>query len=225
MDQALLSTLFILIGALAAGSFVIGLHFMNSPATARNGNLISAGGMSVAVVATFLYLLLRDCHDEACAVGGLTTAALIIIIVGFAHRRGGGHVPGPARGYDSDAAAGLALQRGRRRCRGHRRDLRLPAHRGHGRGVHLHHDLRHPRRAHRLASPSPVRSSPRANCRVSSPASPSRCPAASTPPSALGVVALVTTILLVLGAGESPVLELGSEIKTVLLLVLLRAPR
>ena len=54
MDQTTLSTLFILIGALAAGSFVIGLHFMNSPATARNGNLVSAGGMTVAVVATFL---------------------------------------------------------------------------------------------------------------------------------------------------------------------------
>ncbi len=60
MDQATLSTLFIIIGALAAASFVIGLHFMNSPATARNGNLISASGMTVAVVATFIYLLLRD---------------------------------------------------------------------------------------------------------------------------------------------------------------------
>ena len=60
MDQATLSTIFILIGALAAGSFVIGLHFMNSPATGRNGNLISAGGMTVAVVTTFVYLLLRD---------------------------------------------------------------------------------------------------------------------------------------------------------------------
>ena len=82
MDQATLSTLFILIGALAAGSFVIGLHQMNSPATARNGNLISASGMSVAVIATFVYLLLRDCHEGVeCAVGGLTTESLIIIIV------------------------------------------------------------------------------------------------------------------------------------------------
>ncbi len=83
MDQSTLSTLFIIIGALAAASFVIGLHFMNSPATARNGNLISAGGMTVAVIATFVYLLLRDCHHETCAIGGLTTEALVIIIAGF----------------------------------------------------------------------------------------------------------------------------------------------
>ena len=67
MDQATLSTLFIIIGALAAASFVIGLHFMNSPATARNGNLISASGMAVAIVATFVYLVLRECHHESCA--------------------------------------------------------------------------------------------------------------------------------------------------------------
>ena len=84
MDQSTLSTLFIIIGALAASSFVIGLHFMNSPATARNGNLISAGGMAVAIVVTFIYLVLRDCPHETCAVGGLSTEALIIIIAGFA---------------------------------------------------------------------------------------------------------------------------------------------
>ena len=38
---------------------------------------------------------------------------------------------------------------------------------------------------------------------------------------ALGVVALVTIVLLVLSAGDAPVLDLGSEIKTVMLLVLL----
>ena len=48
---------------------------MNSPATARNGNLLSAGGMTVAVVATFVYLILRDCQRGACAVGGLSTSA------------------------------------------------------------------------------------------------------------------------------------------------------
>jgi H+-translocating NAD(P) transhydrogenase subunit beta len=34
--------------------FVLGLHFMNSPATARRGNLVSAGGMVVAVVAVMV---------------------------------------------------------------------------------------------------------------------------------------------------------------------------
>ena len=33
----------------AAACFVLGLHLMNSPATARRGNRLSAGGMTVAV--------------------------------------------------------------------------------------------------------------------------------------------------------------------------------
>ena len=41
----------------ASVAFVIGLSRMNSPATARNGNLISAGGMILAIVATAVYLL------------------------------------------------------------------------------------------------------------------------------------------------------------------------
>ncbi|MDR3202604.1 MAG: NAD(P)(+) transhydrogenase (Re/Si-specific) subunit beta [Bifidobacteriaceae bacterium] len=39
---------------LCAVSFVIGLHLMRSPGTARRGNLLSAGGMAVAVFTTFL---------------------------------------------------------------------------------------------------------------------------------------------------------------------------
>ena len=35
-----------------AACFVLGLHQMNSPATARNGNRLSAAGMTVAVAAT-----------------------------------------------------------------------------------------------------------------------------------------------------------------------------
>ena len=45
-----------LIYVLAAVGFVLGLHLMNAPATARRGNLISAGGMAVAVVATVVLL-------------------------------------------------------------------------------------------------------------------------------------------------------------------------
>ena len=37
-----------------AACFVLGLHQMNSPATARNGNRLSAGGHDVAVVATLV---------------------------------------------------------------------------------------------------------------------------------------------------------------------------
>jgi H+-translocating NAD(P) transhydrogenase subunit beta len=45
-----------LIYVAAAACFVVGLHLMNSPATARRGNLISAGAMGVAVVATVVLL-------------------------------------------------------------------------------------------------------------------------------------------------------------------------
>ncbi len=43
---------------LAAVCFVLGLHFMNSPATARRGNRVSAGGMVVAVA--FALALVAD---------------------------------------------------------------------------------------------------------------------------------------------------------------------
>ena len=41
----------------SAACFVIGLMRMNSPATARNGNLVSAGGMTAAIIATAVLLL------------------------------------------------------------------------------------------------------------------------------------------------------------------------
>jgi H+-translocating NAD(P) transhydrogenase subunit beta len=37
-----------------ASAFVLGLHMMNSPATARRGNQLSAGGMTVAVIAVLV---------------------------------------------------------------------------------------------------------------------------------------------------------------------------
>jgi proton-translocating NAD(P)+ transhydrogenase subunit beta len=58
-----------------AAAFVLGLHQMNSPATARSGNRLSAGGMTLAVVATLVWLLLRP--------EGLSATALGIIVVGF----------------------------------------------------------------------------------------------------------------------------------------------
>ena len=50
-----------LVGATA---FVIGLGRMNSPATARNGNLISAGGMTVAIVATAILILAEQLSGD-----------------------------------------------------------------------------------------------------------------------------------------------------------------
>jgi NAD(P) transhydrogenase subunit beta len=58
-----------------ASCFVLGLHRMNSPATGRSGNQLSAAGMVIAVVATFVYLVTRE--------GGLSGTALAIIFVGF----------------------------------------------------------------------------------------------------------------------------------------------
>jgi proton-translocating NAD(P)+ transhydrogenase subunit beta len=40
-----------------AASFVIGLHLMNSPATARRGNQVSATGMTVAILTTLVVLV------------------------------------------------------------------------------------------------------------------------------------------------------------------------
>src|SRR5690242_394209 len=52
---------------------------MNSPATARNGNILSAGGMTVAIVATALFLLLEPQPSS-----GLTVTGWLIIVLGIA---------------------------------------------------------------------------------------------------------------------------------------------
>jgi H+-translocating NAD(P) transhydrogenase subunit beta len=58
-----------------ASCFVLGLHRMNSPATGRSGNQLSAAGMVIAVGATLIWLVTRE--------GGLSGIALAIIVVGF----------------------------------------------------------------------------------------------------------------------------------------------
>jgi NAD(P) transhydrogenase subunit beta len=57
-----------------AACFVLGLHYMNSPATARNGNLLSAGGMTIAVGATAAQLAVT---------GAASATGWVIIVVGF----------------------------------------------------------------------------------------------------------------------------------------------
>jgi NAD(P) transhydrogenase subunit beta len=59
--------------------FVLGLVRMNSPATARNGNLLSAGGMAVAIAATAVLILARQLLGD-----GLSAVGWVIIIVGIA---------------------------------------------------------------------------------------------------------------------------------------------
>jgi NAD(P) transhydrogenase subunit beta len=52
-DLGYLVQLAFLVGATC---FALGLHFMNSPATARSGNRLSATGMTIAVVSELLYV-------------------------------------------------------------------------------------------------------------------------------------------------------------------------
>jgi NAD(P) transhydrogenase subunit beta len=80
VDQDLLFALARIAWLIGAVAFVLGLIRMNSPATARNGNLVSAGGMAIAIVATAIYLLLRPAPAEGSS--GIT--GWIIIVVGIA---------------------------------------------------------------------------------------------------------------------------------------------
>jgi proton-translocating NAD(P)+ transhydrogenase subunit beta len=82
MSSDWLYTIVFLSWLAGAAAFVIGLHQMNSPATARNGNLLSAGGMTLAVVATLVYVVFRP--------GGMSGAASVIILGGFAIGGGAG---------------------------------------------------------------------------------------------------------------------------------------
>jgi NAD(P) transhydrogenase subunit beta len=63
-----------LVGAVG---FVIGLSRMNSPATARNGNLVSAGGMAIAIGATAVLILVGQANGVPVA-----GVAWVIIILG-----------------------------------------------------------------------------------------------------------------------------------------------
>ncbi len=58
---------------LAAACFVIGLHLMNSPATARRGNQVSTAGMVIAIVATLILMI----HY-----GTVTATGWIVLIAG-----------------------------------------------------------------------------------------------------------------------------------------------
>lgn len=64
---------------LAAVLFVVGLHLMNSPKTARKGNLISAFGMVMAVVMAFIVLFVGEISN-----GFTHGVAVILLIAGIA---------------------------------------------------------------------------------------------------------------------------------------------
>ena len=80
MTQQTIDALVFLAWLAGAAAFVLGLHQMNSPATARRGNQVSAAGMALAVLATFVWLLTPENPIHP---GGLSTTALGIIVGGF----------------------------------------------------------------------------------------------------------------------------------------------
>jgi H+-translocating NAD(P) transhydrogenase subunit beta len=62
-----------LVYVLTAALFVVGLHLMNSPATARRGNQVAMTGMVIAVIATLVLMI----HA-----GTVTTTGWIVVITG-----------------------------------------------------------------------------------------------------------------------------------------------
>ena len=74
MDLAIIEPLVRLAWLAGAAAFVLGLMQMNSPATARNGNLLSAGGMALAIVATAI-----SCSSSRTTAASTSPAGSIII--------------------------------------------------------------------------------------------------------------------------------------------------
>jgi H+-translocating NAD(P) transhydrogenase subunit beta len=62
-----------LVYVLAASCFVLGLHLMNNPATARRGNQVSTSGMAIAVAATLAIIV----HGH-----GITVTGWVVMIAG-----------------------------------------------------------------------------------------------------------------------------------------------
>jgi NAD(P) transhydrogenase subunit beta len=65
-----------------AVTFVLGLIRMNSPATARNGNLLSAAGMTLAIAATAVLILSEELLAPES--DGISVTTWLIIIIGTA---------------------------------------------------------------------------------------------------------------------------------------------
>jgi H+-translocating NAD(P) transhydrogenase subunit beta len=70
-----------LIYLLAAVCFVLGLHLMNSPATARRGNQVSAAGMTLAILTTVV-VLADDKSSTATAITVLVLGSAVGAVAG-----------------------------------------------------------------------------------------------------------------------------------------------
>ena len=212
MSQATLDTIVILVGVLAASGFVIGLHYMNSPARARTGNRISAAGMALAVIVTLAALLLRE--------GGVSPEGLIIIVGGFV----------------IGGAAGLLLALRVAMTAMPQLVSLFNAVGGGAAAIVAIFDY-----GHVVGTPEEevsttifvvlgvlIGSVTFSGSLVASGklqglirGKPIRVPGGTLTTAALGLVALVGTLILVLSAGGSPVIALGSEVKILALLVIL----
>ena len=70
------------LGYLAAATcFVLGLHLMNSPATARRGNQVSAAGMTLAILTTVV-VLADDKSSTATAITVLVLGSAVGAVAG-----------------------------------------------------------------------------------------------------------------------------------------------
>ncbi len=83
MDAQVIDPIVRLIWLAGAVAFVLGLIRMNSPATARNGNLLSAGGMALTLGATAVWLLILPPTGSFNPVGWLVILAGVVIGGGY----------------------------------------------------------------------------------------------------------------------------------------------
>ncbi len=83
LDPQVIDPIVRLIWLGSAVCFVLGLIQMNSPATARSGNLLSAGGMAVAIVSTAVWLLILPPGGSVNPIGWLVIIAGVIVGGGY----------------------------------------------------------------------------------------------------------------------------------------------
>ncbi len=73
-----LDTFIRLVYIVAAGCFVLGLHLMNSPATARRGNQLSALGMAGAVLGTILLIAAGDVSTSGTLIWPIIVVGIVV---------------------------------------------------------------------------------------------------------------------------------------------------
>ncbi len=73
-----LDTFIRLVYIVAAGCFVLGLHLMNSPATARRGNQLSAVGMAGAVLGTILLIAAGDVSTSGTLIWPIIVVGIVV---------------------------------------------------------------------------------------------------------------------------------------------------